>query len=57
MLMKKRRRGPYHHVRVIHNGIDVVCCLDKRKATMPEGDHTRVHANAFIKNISLNVIF
>lgn len=37
----------YHHVGVIYNGVDIVRCLDQRKASMSEGDDTCVHAYAF----------
>lgn len=40
-------RGFYHHVRVVYNGVDIVCCLDERKASMSEGNDTCVHAYAF----------
>lgn len=39
--------GLYHHVGVVYNGVDIVCCLNQRKASMSEGNDTRVHAYAF----------
>lgn len=44
---KENTAGHYHHVRVIYDGVDIVCCLDQRKASMSEGNDTRVHADAF----------
>lgn len=47
---KESTAGLYHHVGVIYDGVDIVCCLDQRKASMSEGDDTRVHAYAFKHN-------
>lgn len=44
---KENTAGLYHHVGVIYDGVDIVCCLDQRKASMSEGNDTRVHAYAF----------
>lgn len=44
---RENTAGLYHHVRVIYDGVDIVCCLDQRKASMSEGNDTRVHADAF----------
>ena len=47
---KDVRGSTYHHVWVIHYGVDIVCRLNQRKAPMSERDHTGVHTNACRKN-------
>lgn len=47
VVLPKKRGDPYHHVWVINNGVDVICSLDQRKASVSERDHTGVHAYAF----------